>query len=208
MSFRSGRGGAVFLGKSPTEAFAGAHETPRWEGATPTAYNADDIVYTATTADTKPSYWRCLVDHTSGSSDGTGQSATVATKLDATKWKALPGRPGMVYGLQNWSINRTSSSDEDDLLFEDGPRVTNNANAETLTLNFLFNFQHKAALVLREINERPYVALLPDGEGTGKEIIEGYYRVGDSNESGDTTSKRSGSATLTADGKPTYGVQA
>lgn len=200
MGFRTGAGGFVTITKNATEQLADPYAVAKW--AVAKEYEVDDIVFTSDTGDGNVVFWRAKVAHTSVAGDtATAAANNAAAKLAPARWDEL--LVGTLYGLSSWTLTRSVTERTRRLLIEDAPRVTYGEGAATLQMTFLDNFQGSPLQrALAVPNNDVYVRLYPTGKGTGKEVIEGNMRVGESSHvSGDGDTDITRTVTLAADGE-------
>ena len=204
--FRTGAGGFVTITKNADDQLDSPYAVPQW--ADGGKYLVDDIVYTAANTGDAIQFWRSKSDRDGESTDLTASTDATPAKLSATYWD--PHEVGTLYGLTSWSLTRPVTETEVRLLIESTPRVSYGTGAVTLELNFLDNFEGSPLQrVLAVPNSSVYVRLYPKGKATGREIIQGQMRVGEStHESGTGEEQLSRTVTLAADGDFVSSAQA
>ena len=182
----SGTGGLVTIRKNATDPLPDPYEVPEWSESD-VAYKVDQVVFTqATTAGKDLTYWVATQDHDSVAGDvAAAATGDDAVQLKTAKWDKLP--LGTIPELISWALNRSTTQRTFKLLREKTPRARYGVGVQTLTLVAAYNFVGNVLQqVLREPNETVYVQVMPQGPGTGLEVIEGYFRTGESDDgSGD-----------------------
>ena len=206
MAYVTGQGGVVRISKGPTDELDSPYDVEAWD--TGDAYSRDDTVSTTSTDGTETKYWLAKVDRTAADEDQTaGASGSDAPTMDADYWEEI--ELGELVSVIDWTETRPVETNEGvTLLRESQPRSSVQAGAVTLALNLYYSYAQRTARVLREANARVYVQLMPEGEGSGKELRKGYFRVGESSQTGNQADYQTVAVTLTSDGDYDSAAQA